>query len=177
MQPPPPPLNLQELRNLVSEAEVIVVGKIGKVKEIDSVNGTEARKTLEVILNIEELLKGDVSGKTIVIKETYPTFDSPKTGPAQGVQGPPKTIIGLRAGPSCYHGRYKEGERIIVLLAKIVGTNEYKPLGSGTYDKHLCAFPIEGDGIQTFYFRFAADVANHSGSEKKFIDLIKRLTR
>lgn len=42
MQPPPSPLNIQKLRNLISEADIIVVGKVSKVKEIEGVNGKEA---------------------------------------------------------------------------------------------------------------------------------------
>ena len=90
---------------------------------------------------------------------------------------PKKMIVGLRAGPSYYHGRYKQGERIIVLLSKIEGTDRYRPLGSGTYDKHLCEFLIKDDGIKTFYFKFADDVGKYVGSEEQFIGLIRRLKK
>lgn len=176
MQPPPPPLNLVQLKNLISEADIIAVGKIGRIKETDAVNGGETKKSIEVILSVEKLLKGEVSGKTIVIKETYSTIDSSTLCPLPRDEGKPgKTIIGLRAGPSCYHGTYKQGARIIVLLARIEGTNWYTPLGSGTYDKHLCEFLIEDEGIKSVYFKFAGDVEKDAGSEKEFIDLIRRL--
>jgi hypothetical protein len=176
MQPPPPPLNLVQFKNLISEADIIAVGKIGRIKETDGVNGGKTKKSIEVILSVEKLLKGEVSGKTIVIKETYSTINSPTLCPMPRDEGEPKkTIIGLRAGPSCYHGTYKQGARIIVLLARIEGTNEYTPLGSGTYDKHLCEFLIEDQGIKSFYFKFAGDVEKDAGSEKEFIDLIIRL--
>ena len=61
---------------------------------------------------------------------------------------------------------------LIVLLASIKGTAEYSPLGSGTYDKHLCEFSIEDDGIKTVYFSFAPDLAPYVGSEEDFIGLI-----
>lgn len=50
----------------------------------------------------------------------------------------------------------------------------YKPLGSGTYDEHLCAFPIENDRVYPLHFRFAADVAEYATPKKKFLDLIRR---
>lgn len=176
MQPPPPPLNLIQLKNLIAEADIIAVGKIGRIKETDGVNGGETKKSIEVILSVEKLLKGEVSGKTIVIKETYSTIDSPTLCPMPRNEGEPrKTIVGLRAGPSCYHGTYKQGARIIVLLARIEETNGYTPLGSGTYDKHLCEFLIEDGGIKSFYFKFAGDVEKDAGSEKEFIDLIRKL--
>ena len=176
MQPPPPPLNLVQLKTLISEADIIAVGKIGRIKETDCVNGGKTKKSIEVTLSVEKLLKGEVSGKTIVIKETYSTIDSPTLCPMPKDENEPrKAIIGLRAGPSCYHGTYKQGARIIVLLARIEGTSGYTPLGSGTYDKHLCEFLIEDEGIKSFYFKFAGDVEKDAGSEKEFIDLIRRL--
>ena len=44
MQPPPPPLNLTQLRKLVSEADLIAVGKIARVKKSDSVEGQDTEK-------------------------------------------------------------------------------------------------------------------------------------
>jgi len=176
MQPPPPPLDIMQLKRLISEADVIVVGKIDRVKESKSVNGGQTKKSIEVILSVKKLLKGEVSGKAVFIKESYPVFAPLTPGSVPRTEGvPKKAIIGLRAGPSCYYGRYKQGDRIIVLLANIEGTGGYKPLGSGTYDKHLCEFPIENDVIKTFYFRFATDLVQYVGSEEKFIDLIKSL--
>ena len=176
MQPPPSPLNIAQLKKLISEANIIAVGEIARVRETEGIDGRERNKSIEVTLRIEKLLKGEVLGKTIVIKETYPTFDSLTLGPRpKDEDKPEKTIIGLRAGPRSYHGRYKQGTRIIVLLAKTEGTDEYKPLGSGTFDKHLCEFLIEDDGIKVFYFKFADDVGKHVGSEEQFIRLIKSL--
>jgi len=176
MQPPPRPLNIVKLRVLISEADVIAVGKIGTVKESESVDGVQKKKSIEVVLSIEKLLKGEVPGTTVVIKETCPIFQSPISAPKPIDEGEPKrTIIRLTSGPSCYHGRYKQGSRIVVLLEKTDGKDDYKPLGSGTYDKHLCEFPIENDGIKTFYFRFAADLVQYVASEEKFIGLIKSL--
>jgi hypothetical protein len=84
-------------------------------------------------------------------------------------------IVSSIAGPSTYHGKYLQDARILVLLEKINGTDKYRPLGSGTYDKHLCEFLIEDDGIKTFYFQFAEDVGKYAGSENQFIDFIEKL--
>ena len=89
-------------------------------------------------------------------------------------------IVRSTAGPATYHGKYKEGSRIVVLLEKIEGTGSYRPLGSGTYNKHLCEFLIENDGIKSIeinYFRFAEDVGKYIGSEKQFIGFIKKLIK
>lgn len=176
MQPPPPPLNLSQLRILISEADLIAVGKIDSVKETEGANGGDTKKTVETLLSVEKLLKGKVAGKTIIIKETYKTFDSQSLGLGSKDEGDPKKmIVSSRAGPSCYHGRYRQGMRIVVLLEKIKGADEYRPLGSGTYDKHLCEFLIENDGIKAFYFKFADDVRKYVGSEEQFIGFIRKL--
>ena len=176
MQPPPPPLNLAQLRMLTLKADLIAVGKIARVKETEGAIGGETKKTVEAVLSIEKLLKGRVAGKTIIIKETYKTFDSQLPGLEIKDEGEPKKmIVSSRAGPSCYHGRYRQGMRIVVLLEKIKATDEYRPLGSGTYDKHLCEFLIEDNGIKTFYFKFADDVGKYAGCEEQFIDFIRKL--
>jgi len=176
MQPPPPPLNLAQLRMLTSEADIIAVGEIDRVKETKGANRGEAKKTVEAVLSVEKLLKGKVVGKSVVIRESYKTFDPQLTDLGSKDEGAPrKMIVSSRAGPSCYHGRYRQGMRIAVLLEKIEGTDEYRPLGSGTYDKHLCEFLIEDNGIKTFYFKFADDVGKYAGCEEQFINLIRKL--
>ena len=175
MQPPPLPLNLAQLRMLISEADLIVVGKIDRVKETEGANGEETKKTVEAVLSVEKLLKGKVAGKTIVIKEIYKTFDSQLPNLGSKDKGEKKMIVSSRAGPSCYHGRYRQGMRIVVLLEKIEGIDEYRPLGSGTYDKHLSEFLIEDNGIKTFYFKFADDVGKYAGCEEQFIGFIRKL--
>ena len=170
MQPPPPPLNIAQLKTLVAQADLIIIGEIKAVKETED--------SLEATVRIEKLLKGKAGGKTIAIKEAR---GSATTRPADAISKedsePSKMIVANRAGPSFYHGRYKQGMRIVVLLEAIKGTNEYRPLGSGTYDKHLCVFPIENHGIQTFYFQFAEDVKKYAEREDRFIYFIKKTTK
>ncbi|MDO9068495.1 MAG: hypothetical protein Q7W05_08565, partial [Deltaproteobacteria bacterium] len=159
---------------LIAEADMIVVGKITAVKETEEAE--KAEKTVEATLSIEKLLKGKVAGKTIVINETYKTYKPQLLGPGSGDEGESqKMIVSSIAGPSTYHGKYKKGSRIVVLMEKIEGTDKYRPLGSGTYDKHLCEFLIEDDGIKTFYFQFAEDVGKYIAGEKQFIGFIKKL--
>jgi hypothetical protein len=168
MQPPPPPLNIAQLKILIAKADIIVVGKINAVKETE--------KTIEAILNIEKLLKGKVSGKTILIRETYKNLDPQSSGiDEKDGDESKKIIVSSIAGPSTYHGKYKKGLRILVLMEKIEGTDKYRPLGSGTYVKHLCEFLIEDDGIKTLYFQFDEDIEKYTGSEKQFIGFIKNL--
>lgn len=178
MQPPPPPLNSAQFQELIAEADVIVVGRIEHVEKSEGVNGARKKITIEVVLKIEKVLKGKIPGKDICIKESYPSFSSVTIDPTskENIKAQ-KTIISTVAGPRCYYGRYKEDTRIIALLAVIEGTNQYKPLGSGTYDKHLCEFLIENGSIKTLYFRFADDVEKHAHSEDEFIGLIKRLLK
>lgn len=174
MQPPPPPLNLAQLKMLIAEADMIAVGKIKAVKETEEAE--KAEKTVEATLSIEKLLKGKVAGKTIVINETYKTYKPQLLGPGSRDEGESqKMIVSSIAGPSTYHGKYIQGARILVLLEKIEGTDKYRPLGSGTYDKHLCEFLIEDDGIKTLYFQFADDVGKYIAGEKQFIGFIKKL--
>jgi len=170
MQPPPPPLNIAQLKMLIAQADLIVVGKVTEVKETAG--------TIEVALSIEKLLKGKVAGKTVAIKEAcqpvttrLPDVDSKDKGE------PSKMVVANRAGPSFYHGRYNPGMRIVVLLEKIKDSDKYRPLGSGTYNKHLGEFLIENDGIKTFYFKFAEDVGKYAGCEKQFISIIKELIK
>jgi len=176
MQPPPPHLNLAQLRILTSEADLIAVGKIDRIKETEGANGEEAKKTVEAVMSVEKLLKGKVVNKTIIIRESYKTFDPQLTGLESKDEGPAKKmVVSSKAGPRCYHGTYRPGMRIVVLLEKIEGTNEYRPMGSGTYDKHLCEFLIDDNGIKTFYFRFADDIGNYARCEEQFTGFIEKL--
>ena len=171
MQPPPPPLDLPKLRTLVSKADLITVGKIGSVKGTVIPNKSVTKMEITATLHVEKLLKGAISNKSIIIREIYPT-PAPMPKKKDALKN---TIIGIRVGPACYHGSYEKKNRIIVLLKKINGTDGYKPLGSGTYDKYLCEFFIEDDRIKTCYFKFAEDVLKYAESEQAFIGLIKEL--
>jgi len=177
MQPPPPPLDSVQLQKIIAEADVIVVGQIERVKKTEEVDGAK-KIIVEAVVKVEKLLKGKVPSKDIRIRESYPSFSSITVEPTSKEDTrTQKTIISTVAGPRCYHGRYQEGARIVVLLAVIEGAGEYKPLGSGTYDKHLCEFLIENGSIKTLYFKFADDVERYTQSEKKFISLIERLLK
>lgn len=176
MQPPPPPLDLARFTELISLADLILVGKIGEVRETETVAHGEAHGAVEADLRIEKLLKGKVRGDRIIIQESYPVLNpsSPETV-GKGVNESQKIIVGMKAGPSAYHGLYTRGMRVVVLLKKVEGIQAYKPLGSGSYDRHLCEFVIENDGIKARYFKFAEDLSQYAGSETDFLGLIKRL--
>jgi len=127
----PPPLNLAELRMLISKADLIAVGEIDRVKETKGVHRGAAKKNSRSSLELRKITKGvKVAGKAIVIRETYKTFDPQLTDLGAKDEGTSKKmIVSSRAGPSCYHGKYRQGMRIVVLLEKIKGTDEYRPLG------------------------------------------------
>ncbi len=173
MQPPPPPLSIAQLKTLVAQADLIIVGKITAVREAEGV--------VEATVQVEKLLKGKRAGKTVDIREAYKPAVRETLVPESKTEGePPKMLVRTTAGPGTYHGKYQEGTRIIVLLAKIAGTGSYAPLGSGTYNKYLCEFLIENDGvksIETEYFRFAQDLEKYTAAEKKFINLIRKLIK
>lgn len=176
MQPPPPPLNLAQFEELISSADVIAVGKIDSVEETESTVGAETRSTVQASLKVERLLKGSNAGVSILIKESYPVFKPiPPAGATEAGNKPDSVVVGMKAGPSSYHGEYSRGARIIVLLQKVDGGDEYQPLGSGSYDKHLCEFLVENDGIKCLYFRFADDLLPYTGSAEQFTNLIIRL--
>lgn len=176
MQPPPPPLNLTQLKHLITLADVIVAGRIATVKETQTVYEGKRAQTVEAVLNVEKVLKGKVTSDSIIIKETYSVLNPPRTAVSPKQKGEPKkTIIGLTARPSRYHGEYAQGVQVLVLLERIAGCREYKPLGSGTYDEYLCEFVIGKGGVQTRYFKFAEDLKKYTGSEAQFIALIERL--
>jgi hypothetical protein len=155
---------------LIAQADLIVVGKINAVKETEG--------TVEATLGIEKLLKGKVAGKTIMINETYKAPNSQTTAPASKIEGDSKKmIVRSIAGPSAYHGKYKKDMRVLLLMEKNEGTDNYRPLGAGTYNKHFCEFLIEDNGIKTFYFQFAEDLGKYAESEKQFLGFIKKLIK
>lgn len=173
MQPPPPPLNTDQLKIFVAQADLIIVGRIKAVRETEG--------TVEATVRIEKLLKGEAAGKTIEIKETYKPASFQKPSPESKTEADPdKAIVASIAGPATYHGKYRKDGRILVLLEKNEGTGHYRPLGSGTYNKYLCEFLIENDGmksIETNYFRFAEDVVKYTTTENNFTGLIKKLIK
>jgi len=178
MQPPPPPLDLPQLKQLISEADLIVAGRIVRVRESECVKGGVPRKGVAAVLSVLKTLKGDaLAGSPILIEETYPAPDllEPPQRLSKDGLAPEKGVVGMRAGPSCYHGRYEKGGRIIVFLKDIKESCGYRPLGSGTYDRHLCEFLVETDGIKAIYFRFADDLLPYVASEDEFIGLIRLL--
>jgi len=175
IQPPPPPLTLSQFQQLIAESGVIAIGEVIQVANSEKSSDRVKEVTTTVILRPEKILKGETTGKDILIIETYPDYDSVTTDlTSKKSEGGPMAIVSMNAGPRPYHGRYKEGSRIIIFLEEVTGTNEYRPLGSGTYDKYLCEFLIKTSGIQTIYYQFDDDLKKHAQSEDEFVGLIKK---
>lgn len=166
MQPPPPPLNISQFQMLIKEADVIAVGKIDQVHESAS--------DVEAVLAVEKILKGGYSGPSVSIRERRNPDHSKSQEAVSTRNGSKQMIAASVAGPSFYHGRYRPGMRVVVLLEKVKDTDQYRPLGSGTYNRHLCEFIIEEGGIKTLYFTFADDLAKDAASEQAFIRFIEK---
>ena len=174
MQPPPPNLTIVELRKLISSADIIVKGEVIEVTQQRKLQDNKKFDYLDVVIRVEELLKGEISGDTVLIEENI-SSEHP-FNMVKGVKADKgKSIVVTQAGPRWYHGRYKKGERVILFLSKLSEGKRYKPLGSGTYNRYLCEFIIGDKGIQTLYFAFAEDVKKYAGSEERFIHLIKTI--
>ena len=177
LQPPPQPLNSPQFQVLIGEADIIVVGKVGRVKKIELAANTGKEITVEVTLKIEKLLKGEISGENIHIQESYPLFGSSGNDALSSKKATSAgQMVSVSAGPRPYHGKYNDGERIIILLKVNKGTDTYRPAGSGTYDQYLCEFIIDVDGIKPLYFMFADDMEKYTRSEGAFIGLIEELS-
>jgi hypothetical protein len=164
MQPPPPPLNIDGFVRMVEKADLVVLGTIMRAQETET--------TIGATLKVERLLKGRISGNRIIIEETFKAAPDRILRDRSG-----KTIVRKTAGPRAYHGKYKPGMRIVLLLEKNKGTDTYRPLGSGTYDKYLCEFLVEEKGIKTLYYNFAGDLMQYADSEEKFIGFIRKIVK
>ncbi len=177
MQPPPPPLGMSQLRDLIGEADIVVVGEVKEVRETGEAVDGGNRVRIDAVLKTEKILKGKYGKADLLIEESYTTAGSmgyqctPAAGEERG-----KVIAGAIAGPAQYHGIYRKGSRIVALLAPIKGSTVYSPLGSGTYDKHLCEFFIENGAVRALNFSFAADLERSARSESEFINLIATLS-
>jgi len=177
MQPPPPPLGISQLRELIRRADLVVVGEIKEVKETEGPVSAGKEARINAVLKVEKILKGKHAGGDLVLEESYTKPGSMRTqyvavaGEEHG-----KTITCERQGPAQYHGVYRKGARIIALLASVKGANAYRPLGSGTYNEHLCEFIMENGAVRTVNFSFAADLERYARSENEFTNLVAQLS-
>lgn len=177
MQPPPPPLGMSQLRELILKADLVVVGEIREVKETEGPVSAGKEVRIDAVLKVEKILKGQYAGGDLVIEESYTKPGStryqctPAAGEERGM-----VIVGESAGPAQYHGVYKKGSRIIALLAPVKGGRAYRSLGSGTYNEHLCEFIVENGAVRTVNFSFAGDVERYARSENEFVNLVAQLS-
>jgi len=177
MQPPPPPLGISQLRELIRSADIVVVGEIIDVKETEKPVSAGKETRIDAVLKVEKILKGKHEGADLLIEESYTAPGSTRyeCTPAAGEEHG-KVIVGEWAGPAQYHGVYRKGSRIIALLASVKGANAYRPLGSGAYNEHLCEFILENGAVGTVNFSFAADLERYARSENEFINLVAQLS-
>lgn len=170
MQPPPPPLNLANLKKLVSQADVVLVGRVVSVKKALKPD-QPTLKEIEVSVEIKRLLKGKAPGSTITVREDIPVRKNIQ------VKGNPK-VVGVRIGPTPYHGVYELGDNVVLILVKSEGReDEYQPIGSGSYDKYFGEFLIRGGRIKPLYYRFSDDIEKYTRSEGEFISLVENILK
>lgn len=177
VQPPPPPLGISQLRELIRRSDLVVVGKIKDVNEAEKTVDVKKETRINAILEIEKILKGVYGGANLVLEESYSTHCAmrPHHTPTTSKKHE-KTIARERSGPIQYHGVYRKGARIIALLVPVKGAGTYQPLGSGTYDEYLCEFLIENGTVRTVNSSFEADIERYARSESGFTDLIVKLS-
>ena len=177
MQPPPPPLDVPQLKGLVAKADLVVVGEVREVKETEATDGAVKRVRIDAVLKIARVIKGKCEGADLLIEESYtaPGSTLSQCTPAAG-EDRGKVIVGEWAGPAKYHGVYTKGSRIIALLAPVKGGGAYRPLGSGTYNEHLGEFLVENNAVRAVSLPFAAGLERYAHSENEFIDLVAALT-
>jgi len=177
MQPPPPPLDIAAFKALIAQADLIVVGEVIHRNE-SSPDAGQLSKSLEITVDVEKSLTKNNCGKHISIRESFPAPLPDKPLPLPGnitkdTAGP--AISAAKVGPSAYHGVYHRGERIILLLSDTGNACQFRPIGSGTYDRHLGEFLIVNGKIETLYYTFAPDLKRYADSETSFLQLLDSL--
>ncbi len=182
MQPPPPPLSIEHLKIMVDKADAIVVGSVKDIKKTDEIRNHQKGKRVDVTLEVKTLLKGKGIADTLHIREWFSENGIVETKlPKKGKLSEPKhsvKVVRMTAGPNAYHGQYRKGFNVIILLKKVGEPGIFKPLGAGTYDMYLCEFLIENNKIKPIsYFSFAGDIKEYAGSERQFVNLIKTLLK
>jgi hypothetical protein len=171
MQPPPPPLNIAKLKNLVAVADDILIGSVSQIQETQQMIDGRSENKITVTLKIEKRVKGKEDKDQILIEEIYPAPPSlPASGGAEG-----KQISAMRAGPSPYHGKFSSGARMVLFLKRPAESSAYHLLGSGTYTEYIGEFLLENGKVSPLYVSFAEDLILYADSESQFIGLIERL--
>lgn len=168
VRPPLKPLDMNNLHRMVSDADVIAVGTVGSETRSKTLQRPRETIVIRAIMNVDKILKGDKSIKTITIEESYRQFSSDDSLVE-------KNITASTAGPTPPVGIYHEGERILVFLKNINKNGSFRPLGSGDHDAYLGLMRITSDGVKPDRYMLDDSVSKYAGDEDNFISLIARI--
>ena len=168
VRPPLKPMGIDNLRQMVCDAEVIATGTVSSVTRSKTLQQSREISLIRVVITADRILKGDKAEKTITIEESYRQFSS------EDVHG--KDITASRTGPAPPVGLYREGDQILVFLKSIDGSNLYCPLGSGDHDAYLGVFHLISGNIVSDRFEFGDNVSAYSSNDKGLFALIASMT-
>ena len=167
IRPPLKPLNSEEFRQMIYDADVIATGIVTRVNQSKNLGARLETVIIHVMLAPERILKGDKLMKNIAIEETYQQY------PTVGIHGSAGNVMAARiAGPSPQVGRYIDGERVLVFLKSVNGLDQYCPLGSGNHDAYFGVFQISSAGVKSDRYLFNEVMSGYSKSETDFLDFI-----
>lgn len=173
VRPPPKPLNIERLRKMISEADVIATGTVTNVTQSKTSQPPLETVTIHVTLAPEKILKTDRSMPTIEIEESYQRFSmNGEKSLSNGHHVTEKAVTAQTAGPAPPVGRYKDGDRVLVFLKLQAGSNRYRPLGSGSYDAYLGMFQITSKGVTSDNYRFDETISGYAHTEADFLKFI-----
>lgn len=167
VRPPLKPLDMENLRKIVADAEVIAVGRVTSVTRSKVLHPPRETVSIQVDMAVERVLKGDKSIRTIAIEESYEQFS-----PEDANAGNP---VARKAGPAPAVGVYREGDRMLVCLKRIDGSNLYRPLGSGNYNAYLGVFQISPDGIASDRYMFDEALSKYAAKSDSLLALISSM--
>ena len=177
VRPPLKPLYIEKFREMIADAEVIAIGTVTYVTFSKTLGPPLETVVTHITLTAEKIIKGNTAMETIEIEESYQQFsmDEAENVP-EGTHVTGKDVTARRAGPAPPVGRYRDGTRILVFLKSIVGSKQYRPLGSGSHDAYLGVFQITSEGVKSDRYRFDEIVSGHAKSEAGFIYFIISMT-
>jgi hypothetical protein len=174
VRPPLTPLNREQFKKMIADADVIATGTVTCVTQSKTLQPPLETVMVHVTVTPEKILKGDRLMDRIAIVESYQQYAVDTD--ASAVRGATdKSVTVQISGPAPPVGRYREGERILVLLKAMDGLNQYRPLGSGNYDAYLGVFQITPDGVTSDRYRFDDAVDRYARSEVEFLNFISAI--
>jgi hypothetical protein len=173
VRPPLKPLNIEQFRKMIADADVIAIGTINRVRLSKTLEPPLETVAIHVTMTPERIMKGDRVLESIAIEESYQRFPVDNIQDASDSRhATEKTVTAQIAGPAPPVGMYRDGDRVLVFLKSMAGLNQYRPLGSGNHDAYLGVFWITSEGVKPVRYRFDDVLTEHAKSETDFLDFI-----